>query len=63
MSKTFLFVGDHAETLASGMHIAPGDAEIPASAVDPEADKRLLDERLLIEPAAQKGTRDKESSA
>lgn len=66
MSKTLLFVGDHAETLAGGLRIAPGD-EIPASAVDADGDKRLLDELLLIEPAAQtpaarKGTSDKETS-
>lgn len=52
MSK-YLFVGDHAETLAGGLRVAPGD-EVPAAAVDPDNDKRLLDEGKLIDTAAEK---------
>jgi hypothetical protein len=48
----YRYIGVHADQLASGRHIAPGD-KVPGSAVD-ENDP-LLDEGLLIEiPAAKK---------
>jgi hypothetical protein len=55
MSEKYLFVGYHADTLASGRPVAPGDA-VPAGAVDPKDphDRALLDEGRLIEPAPQK---------
>lgn len=46
----YLFVGEHADTLASGRRVAPGD-ELPASAVDttdPD-DQRLLADGTLVD--------------
>jgi hypothetical protein len=53
--KTYLYVGDHADTLGGGRHVAPGD-RVPASAVDPDDphDKHLLDDELLLHPAEAK---------
>jgi hypothetical protein len=49
MADRYLYVGDHADTLASGRPVAPGD-RIPASALDNDgADQRFLDEELLID--------------
>jgi hypothetical protein len=48
MADRYLYVGEHADTLASGRPVAPGD-RIPASALDEEHDKRFLDEGLLID--------------
>lgn len=65
MSKKYLFIGEHAETLASGRRVAPGD-ELPADAVDPDdpVDGRLLDEGALIAPqAARQGSTDEEAKA
>lgn len=54
-NKKYLYVGDHAGTLAGGQTVAPGDP-VPAGAVDPDDphDKHLLDDGLLIEPAQEK---------
>lgn len=45
----YLYTGDHADTLASGRRIAPGDDVIPASAVTPdhEPDRSLLADGVL----------------
>ena len=49
MSDRYLYVGMHADTLASGRPVAPGD-RIPASALDDQgADQRFLDDELLID--------------
>lgn len=50
--KKYLFVGEHAETLASGQPVAPGEP-VPAAAVDPEDphDQHLLEQGVLIEVA------------
>lgn len=53
----YLFVGDHAEPLASGRTLLPGE-KVPASAVDPEDphDRYLLDEQRLRPLVAEKLT-------
>jgi hypothetical protein len=45
----YLFVGEHADTLASGRHVAPGDS-VPADAVDldDQHDCNLVDEGRLV---------------
>jgi hypothetical protein len=45
----YLFVGEHADTLASGRHVAPGDS-VPADAVDTDDqhDCNLVDEGRLV---------------
>lgn len=50
MPAKYLVAGDHADTLASGRPIAPGDT-VPASAVDLETanDQRLLHDGALID--------------
>lgn len=63
MSDRYLVGGDHADNLASGGRIAPGDT-LPASAVNPKHphDQRLLAEGVLIDlQAARKGS-DKEKT-
>lgn len=59
MSDTVKLRGDwHAETLANGRTIAPGEV-FERSALDTDADARLLDEGLIIDatvtPAALEG--------
>lgn len=46
----YLFVGDHADTLASGAPVAPGDGPLPAKAIDPESqpDRDWLDQGVLV---------------
>jgi hypothetical protein len=65
--KTYLYVGDHAETLSGGplgddadplsggRRVDPGD-RVPAGAVDPNDphDKQLLDDGLLLDTAKAK---------
>lgn len=55
----YLFVGDHAEPLASGRTLLPGDT-VPAGAVDPEDahDRYLLDEQRLRPLVPEKLTGD-----
>lgn len=50
MSDRLLYIGEHAETLASGRPVAPGD-RIPASALDNDDphDQRLLQDGVLID--------------
>lgn len=50
MPDKYLFVGDHAETLASGRPVGPGDT-VPAAALDLDdpTDQRLLEEEILID--------------
>ncbi len=50
MTLKYLVAGDHADTLASGRPIAPGD-ELAAAAVDLDSphDKRLLQDGVLID--------------
>lgn len=53
---TYVVNSDHAEVLASGRTVAPGET-VPAGAVDAkdDHDRRLLDEGVLTEiPAAKK---------
>jgi hypothetical protein len=49
-SETYLFVGDHAETLASGRPVAPGDT-IDAGDLSPDDphDRALLDDGRLAD--------------
>lgn len=65
MSATYLVVSDHAEVLASGRPIAPGD-RVPTSAVntrDPH-DRHLIDSGVLLKPAdTSKPTTKKETNA
>lgn len=56
MPDSYLYVGEHADTLASGRPVAPGET-VPADALnlDEDAgapDQRFLTDRLLIEPLA-----------
>jgi hypothetical protein len=46
----YLFLGDHADCLASGRPVAPGDQPLPASAITPDEqpDKDMLEQRILI---------------
>jgi hypothetical protein len=62
MSDKYLVVGDHADTLASGRPIAPGET-LPASAVNPKDpnDQRLLDGGVLIDTGARKGSTEEKS--
>ena len=46
----YLFIGDHADCLASGRPVAPGDEPLPDSAIDPESqpDKDWLEQGVLV---------------
>lgn len=48
--RKFLFVGDHADTLASGRPLAPGDEPIDATHITPDRqpDQDMLAQGVLI---------------
>jgi hypothetical protein len=52
MADRYLYVGEHSDTLSSGRPVAPGD-RVPASALDEDADRRFLDDGLLIDAKAE----------